>query len=307
MSATQADATYDDTTFAMEYGSVWSGVADGSFFDPDTFEKWRTVENPDMKYDNRTKGGYYVMGVDVGRFGCTTEIVIMKVVPSVHTKFPKKYIQNIFSYEGENFVYQAINLKRLFNRYQCKVCVLDGNGLGAGLVDNLVLDQDDPDTGETLYGWGVLNKYDEDMDRYSKYETSNTIHDALYVVKANRELNSSLYAYTQAQLMAGRVRFPISSQAAEANLLSLEKGKAMTRGQREDYLMPFKQTDILKLQMLNLVIKDDVVGAIVLKQSNTRLNKDKFSALIYALYWCKMEDEKAGKRKSNFGDFVFFS
>ena len=307
MSATQADATYDDTTFAMEYGSVWSGVADGSFFDPDTFEKWRTVENPDMKYDNRTKGGYYVMGVDVGRFGCTTEIVIMKVVPSTHTKFPKKYIQNIFSYEGENFVYQAINLKRLFNRYQCKVCVLDGNGLGAGLVDNLVLDQDDPDTGETLYGWGVLNKYDEDMDRYSKYETSNTIHDALYVIKANRELNSSLYAYTQAQLMAGRVRFPISSQAAEANLLSLEKGKAMTKGQREDYLMPFKQTDILKLQMLNLVIKDDVVGAIVLKQSNTRLNKDKFSALIYALYWCKMEDEKAGKRKSNFGDFVFFS
>ena len=81
----------------------------------------------------------------------------------------------------------------------------------------------------------------------------------------------------------------------------------MTKGQREDYLMPFKQTDILKLQMLNLVIKDDVVGAIVLKQSNTRLNKDKFSALIYALYWCKMEDEKAGKRKSNFGDFVFFS
>lgn len=53
----------------------------------------------------------------------------MKVVPSPHTKFPKKYIQNIFSYEGENFVYQAINLKRLFNRYQCKVCVLDGNGL----------------------------------------------------------------------------------------------------------------------------------------------------------------------------------
>ncbi len=174
-------------------------------------------------------------------------------------------------------------------------------------MDNLVLDQDDPDTGETLYGWGVLNKYDEDMDRYSKYETPNTIHDALYVIKANRELNSSLYAYTQAQLMAGRVRFPISSQVAEANLLSLEKGKAMTKGQREDFLMPFKQTDILKLQMLNLIIKDDVVGAIVLKQSNTRLPKDKFSALIYALYWCKMEDEKAGKRKSNLGDFVFFS
>ncbi len=75
--------------------------------------------------------------------------------------------------------------------------------------------------------------------------------------------------------------------------------------------MPFKQTDILKLQMLNLVMKDDnlgtSLGTIVLKQSNSRINKDKFSALIYALYWCKMDEEKAQKKKSNLGDFVFYS
>ena len=307
MTATQADATYDDTTFAMEYGSVWSGVAEGSFFDPDTFEKWRTIEQPDLKYDGRTKDGYYIMGVDVGRFMCTTEIVIMKVVPSPHTRFPKKYIENIFSYEGENFRFQSLYIKRLFERYKCKACVLDGNGVGAGLIDELVLDQDDPDTGKTLYGWGVINKYEDDIERYIKYETENTIHDALYIVKANREMNSSLYAYTQAQLMAGRIRFPISSQVAESNLMSLEKGKAMTKLQRETYLMPFKQTDILKLQMLNLVMKDDSLGTIVLKQSNSRINKDKFSALIYALYWCKMDEEKAQKKKSNLGDFVFYS
>ena len=107
--------------------------------------------------------------------------------------------------------------------------------------------------------------------------------------------------------MAGRIRFPISSQVAESNLMSLEKGKAMTKLQRETYLMPFKQTDILKLQMLNLVMKDDSLGTIVIKQSNSRINKDKFSALIYALYWCKMDEEKAQKKKSNLGDFVFYS
>lgn len=89
--------------------------------------------------------------------------------------------------------------------------------------------------------------------------------------------------------------------------MSLEKGKSMTKLQRETFLMPFKQTDILKLQMLNLVMKDDSLGTIVLKQSNSRINKDKFSALIYALYWCKMDEEKAQKKKSNLGDFVFYS
>lgn len=307
MAATQADATYDDTTFAMEYGSVWSGVAEGSYFDPDTFEKWRTIESPDLKYDGRTKDGYYVMGVDVGRFGCTTEVVVMKVVPAEHSRVPRKYIENIFSFEEEHFGIQAIQLKRLFQRYKCKVAVVDGNGLGAGLIDWLVVDQEDPDTGDTLYNWGVINKYENDLDRYSKFETEDTIHDAMYIVKMNREMNSSLYAYVQSQFIGGKIRFPISSQQAESNLMSLEKGRSMSKLQREEYLMPFKQTDIFKLQVLNLIIKDDVVGIIVLKQSNSRINKDKFSAFIYALYWTKMEEEKAGKRKSNLGKFLFFS
>lgn len=64
-----ADATIDDSDFDREFSSNWSGSVDGSYFDPDRFEKWRTIERPDLKYDNRTKNGYYVMGVDVGRIG----------------------------------------------------------------------------------------------------------------------------------------------------------------------------------------------------------------------------------------------
>jgi hypothetical protein len=308
MVTNQADATFDDTTFAMEYGSVWSGVASGSFFDPETFEKWRTIERPDLKYDNRTKDGYYIMGVDVARDGgCNTEVVVLKIVPAVNSRIPKKHVVNIFSYEAEHFEMQAIHLKRIFNRYQCKGCVVDGNGIGAGLVDFLVLDQIDPDTGETLCNWGVLNKYDDDMEKFTKFETDNTIYGAMYIMKANRNLNSSLYAYVQAQLLSGKIRLPYPRQQAENLLMSSTKGRAMTKLQREEWLMPFVQTDNLKQQMLNLVVKEDVIGLVVLKQSNSRILKDKFSALIYALYWCKMDEDRIGSRKSNLGKFVFFS
>lgn len=129
MTATQADSTYDDSSFEREFASRWSGTADGAFFDPEVFDKWRLLEEADQRYDGRTKNGYYIMGVDVGRIACTTEAVIMKVVPSADTRVPRKEVVNIFSFEEEHFGLQSIQLKRLFNRYKCKACVLDGNGL----------------------------------------------------------------------------------------------------------------------------------------------------------------------------------
>ena len=90
------------------------------------------------------------MGVDVGRFGCTTEVVIIKVTAG-SSDIPRKRIVNIYSFEEEHFGMQALKLKRLFNQYKCRMAVIDGNGLGAGLVDMLTMDTIDPDTGETLY------------------------------------------------------------------------------------------------------------------------------------------------------------
>lgn len=227
----------------------------------------------------------------------------MKVVPNPDSKIPYKHIENIFSFEEEHFGIQAIKLKRLYQQYNCRVCMLDGNGLGIGLVDFLVTDQEDPDTGKTLYNWGVIN--DED-DKYRKFETEDTVRDALYIVKMNRNTNSELYSYVQTQFMSGKIRFLIPSKIAEDRLMQQENSKFMTKLQREEYLMPFRQTDFLKNQVLNLVEKEDV-GVIVLTQANSRVKKDKFSAFIYALLWTKMEEEKAGRKKSVLGDFVFFS
>lgn len=302
----KADSTYSDDDFDREYSSLWSGSVEGCFFDPDRFEKWRTLDLPDLKYDGRTKNGYYVMGVDVGRINCTTEVVILKVVPSKDSKVPFKYVENIFSFETEHFAMQAIKIKRIYERYKCKVCVLDANGLGIGLVDSLVLDQDDPDTGETLYNWAVMNPPEDDPHMYDKFETPDTLYDRLWLVKADRKFNSELYSYVQTQFMNGKVRFLKSYRDAETALMQLEKGKHMTHSQRENELMPFRQTDILKAQMMNMVRKDEL-GAIVLEQANRKMRKDKFSAFIYAMYWCKMEEERSVRKKVDMGDFVFFS
>lgn len=298
------DGTFNEDSFEREYESKWTGDIESAFFNSDRFDKQRKINMPEWKYSNRTsKDGYYIMGVDVGRFGCTTEVVIIKVTPGAGD-IPRKRIVNIYSFDEEHFGLQALKLKRLFQQYKCRVAVIDGNGLGAGLVDMLTMDTIDPDTGETLYNWGVMN--DED-NKYRNMKTDDTVVDAMYIMKANQVLNSEMYAYCQSEINSGRVNFLVDESIAKNKLLSQAQGKKMSQSQRADYLMPFVQTSILKDQMLNLVYEND--GAhIILKQASKKIKKDKFSALIYGLYYCKLqEDSRSKKRKRDMSKFLFFN
>lgn len=298
------DGTFNEDSFEREYESKWTGDIESAFFNSDRFDKQRKINLPEWKYSNKTsKDGYYVMGVDVGRFGCTTEVVIIKVTPGAGD-IPRKRIVNIYSFDEEHFGLQALKLKRIFQQYKCRIAVIDGNGLGAGLVDMLTMDTIDPDTGETLYNWGVMN--DED-NKYRNMKTDDTITDAMYIMKANQALNSEMYAYCQSEINSGRVNFLVDESIAKNKLLSQAQGKKMSQSQRADYLMPFVQTSILKDQMLNLVYEND--GAhIILKQASKKIKKDKFSALIYGLYYCKLqEDSRSKKRKRDISKFMFFN
>lgn len=298
------DGTFNEDSFEREYESKWTGDIESAFFNSERFDRNRRINLPEWKYSNKTsKDGYYVMGVDVGRFGCSTEVVIIKVTPGAN-EMPRKRIVNIYSFEEEHFGMQALKLKRLFQQYKCRVAVIDGNGLGAGLVDMLTMDTIDPDTGETLYNWGVIN---DDDNKYKNMKTDETIVDAMYIMKANQVLNSEMYAYCQSEINAGRVIFLVDESIAKNKLMSQAQGKKMSAGQRADYLRPFVQTSVLKDQMLNLVYEND--GAhIILKQASRKIKKDKFSALIYGLYYCKLqEDSRTKKKKRDISKFMFFN
>lgn len=298
------DGTFNEDSFEREYESKWTGDIESAFFSSERFDRNRRINLPEWKYSNKTsKDGYYVMGVDVGRFGCSTEVVIIKVTPGAN-EMPRKRIVNIYSFEEEHFGMQALKLKRLFQQYKCRIAVIDGNGLGAGLVDMLTMDTIDPDTGETLYNWGVIN---DDDNKYKNMKTDDTIVDAMYIMKANQVLNSEMYAYCQSEINAGRVIFLVDESVAKNKLLSQAQGKKMSAGQRADYLRPFVQTSVLKDQMLNLVYEND--GAhIILKQASKKIKKDKFSALIYGLYYCKLqEDSRTKKKKRDISKFMFFN
>ncbi len=297
------DGTYDEASFDREYESIWTGDVESAFFSSDVFDKRRVLQLPEYKANGRTNSkGYYVLGVDVGRLGCTTEVVVIKVTPTP-TGVPRKQIVNLFSYEAEHFALQSIHIKRIFNQFNCRAAVIDGNGLGHGLVDMLTTDQEDPDTGETLWNWGVIN---DDNGDFRKMRTTETITDAMYIMKANASLNTEMYSYCQAQMRNGKVLFLVDGNIAKGKLLDQAQGKKMSPAKRIEYLKPYYQTNFLKDQMLNLIEVTEGVN-ITLKPNNKKIKHDKFSALIYGLYYCKLQEDKRGKKRMNVNNLMCFS
>ena len=300
--------TYNQDSFDRQYRSIWSGDAENAFFSAESFDKHRNLLQPQYEYSGRSsKSAYYVIGVDVGRIKCTTEACVFKVTPQPQGAALKSLV-NIYSYEAQDFEQQSINLKKLFYKYKARVLAIDANGLGVGLIDFMTKAQIDPQTGDELPPFGVEGGTAEDtINLYKKVRGPEVEQSALYLIKANAPINTQAYSYAKTQLSSGRIKMLIDETQAKNKLMGTKVGQNMSPQQRADYLMPFVLTDALKAQTCNLVEDNEGVN-IILKQSSRSINKDKFSAFIYGLYYIKQEEDRKKKRKSrNISDFLFFS
>lgn len=298
------DGTYNDSSFAREYESEWSGDAENAFFSAEKFDKHRVLLQPEYEYSGRsTKSAFYVLGIDVGRKGCTSEVCVFKVTPQAQGASLKTLV-NLYTWDEEHFEAQAINIKKLFYKYKARQVVIDANGLGIGLVDFMVKDQIDPETGELLPNFGVSN---DDENFYKQFRTADTEMDAMYLIKANAPINTEAHSYVQTQLASGKIKFLIDENQAKVKLMSTKMGQQMDNDRRADYLKPFTLTTILREQMLNLVEENEGVN-IILKQSSRSIKKDKFSAFEYGLYYIKQEEDKKKKRKKrSIADMMFYT
>lgn len=237
--------------------SIWAGSSEDAFFSPEVFDHNRRLNQPEKEYSGRTsKNGYYVISVDVGRKSDNTAVTIIKVTPTSGTSL--KSIVNLYAYEKMHMEDQCINIKKLFFKYNARALVVDGTGLGIGLLDYLVKNQTDPDTGDLIPNFGVMN---DDDNTYKIYKNEDTILDAVYAIKANPTINTEMHMNAKSQLDANRVKFLIDERTAKDKLLSKKVGQEMTVEQKNEYLRPFMMTSILKEEIKFIVsLQSDLYG-----------------------------------------------
>lgn len=303
------DTTFNEASFQREYCSHWTGDVEDAFFSGEKFDRNRTLRQPEYEFSKRSSSkGYYIIAVDVGRKDCATIATVFKVTPQPMGPAIKSIVA-IYSRTASHFREQAVWLKKLYYKYKARRLVIDANGIGIGLMDEMVISQDFGGEDEYYPPFGVYGGTYADADQeYKKFRTDDTEDDAIYAIKANIPINSEAYSITKAWLESGKLKFLISERDAKNKLLGTKRGQAMTPEERASYLAPFTMTDILKEEMLNLREKTGNTGLnIILEQANKNVKKDKVSSLIYGVYYLREEEENKKRRHTSISDFMFLN
>lgn len=298
-------SSFSSDGFARESMSIWTGGSSDSWFNAKKLEKSRALLTCERKYNltvNETnKGWFYLISIDVARYGENdTSIFIFKVKPK-DGGWRKEvvYTENLTKM---NLLAQAAHIKGLVKEYRPKEVVIDGNGVGAGLIDALVV----PSYGvngevyEPLY---VTNDPDNYPIPRGQDKSPNAV---IFNIKANATMNSEIYSNLYVQINSGNLLLLANERIVKDKLMTTKKGQRMNYLSREKFLLPYTMTSRLIDEMNNLKLKaSGAAGQIAVEQISRRINKDRVSALSYGLFRIKFyEDQEVRRKKTGITDIT---
>lgn len=261
------------TAFAQNYESRWVGCADGALIDINKFMNCRSLTSSQVSSQNVNEEFY--LGVDVARSQNSSNnqssVAVAKVIRSKDkSKIISIDIVNIINIPNiMNFTAQACKIKKIQKAYNAKGVVVDGNGLGAGLVDELLKESFDPVTKESLGCWDTIN--DDNIP-----ELLDGSLKILYNLKA-QSVQSKIVTTFIDMVDSGKLR-----------LLEKRQNNIFSEKEYDDFknkVAPFVETDCLFEEVANLKLKHLANGGVTLEKVVKKLDKDRVSATIYVLWY----------------------
>jgi hypothetical protein len=119
-----------------------------------------------------------------------------------------------------NLLAQAAHIKGLVKEYKPREVVIDGNGVGAGLIDALVVPSYGPN-GEIYGPLYVTN----DPDNYPiPRGEEKSPHAVIFNIKANATMNSEIYSNLYVQINSGNLLLLANERIVKDKLMATKKG-----------------------------------------------------------------------------------
>ena len=315
-----SEAGFSETKFSMEMEALFWGSLEGSFFEFDAISKNRKIAYPmlpdelsiklqdakKVRIPPKMNGEKRLLSVDLALMGSrknkndASAIFVNQLLP---TK-TGRYINNIVyteSSEGEHTLDQALRVRKLYDMYQCDYIVIDGRGVGLGVVDSLVRDITDPESGEVYPALSCCNN-----EEWAARCTSKGAEKALWVINANDRFNSDCAVLLREGFRSGKVRLLVNEYDGEKELDTLKGYKSLDAAEKLQLQMPYINTTLLINELINL--KHEVTGSGI-RIINTSSRKDRYSSLSYSYYVACQLESKIRRRSggTEFGrkEFLF--
>lgn len=268
------------TAFLQNYGGTWTGVSSGALVSINNLIKCRNLEQALYGY---AKDAEIIIGVDVARSSSDannkSSIAVLRVSRDSNNRPISFDLVNIFDISNSlNYTKQSLIIKQTKERYKAKIVVLDANGLGIGLMDELMKETKDTRTGIVYPCYNTINTQDEVENQFNS-------EDCLFAMKSQGYQTKILSTFIDC-VDSGSLHLLVQKNY---DIFESEKDNDY-----QEKFMPYVETSLLVDEIANLKLETDGKNLKV-RQEVKRIDKDRFSALSYALYYAvnEMQDEIA--------------
>lgn len=259
------------TFFALNYESRWVGASSGALVDIQKMMDLRVVSTPEYKSNGKSE---YILAMDVARSEKTSNnqssIAVFKLDRSQNGRLKHSRLVNIINLPtGLKFSEQTVELKRIRNAFRAKAVIVDGNGLGTAIIDEVLKETFDPKTGDNLGCWATIN-----TDKEPEVRDADKIVYDFHSQGNNSEMIVNFIDMIESQ-----------------KVLLLEKIDNANYDINDDdqikKIAPHIQTDILLEEVANLKLKELNNGKYNVEQVVSTIDKDRYSAVAMGLWYIK--------------------
>ena len=284
---------FDSIAWSMEMDSLFFGSSEKAFFDFDSTDRMRRIQrclypkpyyallnDPKYKYEEKRNGEIRLLSMDIATQGGSkndaTCFIVMQLIPTSSNQYIRNVVY-ITTLDGGHTFDQALKARRLFEDFDCDYIIVDTNGVGVGVFDNLVMEQVDDERNIVYPAWSCVN--DEKMAERCKDPEAEKL---IYSIKATAQFNSDAAVYLRDCIKRGKVR--LLTNEVESNDI-LNKSKAFQLLLVDDQVLfqePFYQTTAMINEMINLDYT--TVGGKIKVTEVSGMRKDSYSAVSYANY-----------------------
>lgn len=301
-----------DMSFSMEFEALWYKTNDHSFFKPSdilplrtleyawyppTSEEYATQKNKDM-----SKKSYYLKPIvkdEMRVISCDIALMDSKngknndnAIFTLFRCLPKNenYIAEVLhqsAYEGAKAKELALYIKRLYYDSQCEYIVLDVQGNGLSVLDELGEPTVDTERGETYPPLKAMNE-----DRYAERCGYANAQKCIFCIAGNQKLNHEIATQLKTSFQNKTIRMLKNQMEAED---FIEGYATMSPQEQANKLLPYIQTSLMQNEIICLEYE--------IKQSYIRVyetgknRKDRYSSLSYGNYFIRLQEKKLKKKK----------
>lgn len=301
-----SESSFSDLTFAMENECVWLGTTEGGLFQFDDVNKMRLIEKafyaPNVilsqastDVPRKKNGEVRILTADIALMSSrkndndATSIFLNSLTSNKSGRYTSNivYSENV---EGMSTQDQALKLRKYFDYFDCDYLGVDVRGVGLPIVDLLMHDMYDPETGETYPAISCCNN----TEIAARCPDKNA-RKVIWAIMGSVQFNNDVAIALRSGFQQGRIRLLMSEYDCESELRKLFKGyDKMSPSERAALQMPYINTGLAVNELVNLGY--ETVNTAIRVKEKSGCRKDRYSSLSYNYYIAQQVERNLEKK-----------